>query len=194
MNPEPTGSTPLDEDEAADLIPTHLVSREDLNAWEQVNIAQAVRWLGTRKREPRSILDTTFLFDLHRRMFSQTWRWAGKQRATERNIGVAPGQIAEGLRNLMSDALFWIERGTYGTDELATRFHHRLVVVHAFANGNGRHARLATDLLVLSLGGVLFSWGSGDLDRAGEARSRYLRALRRADGGSFGDLLTFVRS
>lgn len=192
--PEPSGNTPLDEDEAADLIPAHLGTRAELNAWEQVNISQAVDWLGQRRREPLSVLNASFLFELHRRMFGETWRWAGRPRTTEKNIGVAPHQIAEALRNLLADTLYWIEHETFSTDEIATRFHHRLVAIHPFPNGNGRHARLAADVLLESLGAAPFTWGSADLDREGGARSRYLDALRQADKGSLTQLQAFVRS
>jgi Fic-DOC domain mobile mystery protein B len=192
--PEPSGNTPLDEDEAADLIPDHLRTRGELNAWEQVNIAEAVAWLGGRPRQPASVLKASFLFDLHRRMFGRTWRWAGEQRRTGKNIGVPADQIAPQLRELATDTSYWLEHRTYGTDEIAARFHHRLVAIHAFPNGNGRHARLATDVLLESLQAEPFTWGSGDLDQEGTARSRYLHALKVADRGSLVDLLAFLRS
>jgi Fic-DOC domain mobile mystery protein B len=190
---EPEGNTPLDPDEAADLIPTHLATRAQLNAWEQANIALAV--LGRRRRRTTAtVLDVVFLCDLHRRMFGRTWRWAGRFRRTGKNIGVPAEQIAESLRNLLADTQYWITHETYPVDEIAARFHHRLVSVHLFPNGNGRHARLVTDLLLESLRAPRFSWGSGSLDDVGDVRSRYLQALRRADVGSFGELMEFVRS
>ena len=127
-------------------------------------------------------------------MFDGTWRWAGRFRATERNIGVAPEQIGPQLRNLLDDTRYWLQHGTYALDEAAARFHHRLVAIHCFANGNGRHARLLTDVLLADHGAAPFSWGRGDLVRAGGARNRYLAALRAADGGDLGALLAFVRS
>jgi Fic-DOC domain mobile mystery protein B len=127
-------------------------------------------------------------------MFSDTWRWAGRYRHTEKNIGVPPHLIAETLATLLDDTAYWIAEGTYPIDELGARFHHRLVSVHPFPNGNGRHARLATDLLLESLGVQRFSWGSANLDDQGNARSRYLTALRQADKGSLAELLVFVRS
>ena len=192
--PEPPGNTPIDDDEAADLIPQHLRTRDELNAWEQVNITEAMDWLRGKRRRPVPVLEISFLHELHRRMFGRTWGWAGKQRRTEKNIGVHPDQIPEGLRNLVADTAYWIEHRTYGVDELAARFHHRLVAIHAFPNGNGRHARLATDLLLESLHAKPFAWGSADLDRESTARSRYLQALKKADNGSFAELLAFVRS
>jgi len=189
---EPEGNTPLDEDEAADLLPAHLTSRGQLNAWEQANITLAMDWLRTRRSV--TVLDEGFLCELHRRMFNNTWRWAGSFRRTEKNIGVTPHQIPEALRNLVADTTYWIDHGTYPADETASRFHHRLVSIHPFPNGNGRHARLMADLLLASLGADPFTWGSSNLNEEGTARSRYLQALREADKGSIADLVAFVRS
>ena len=190
--PEPEGNTPLDDDEAADLVPTHLVNRDQLNAWEQANITLGLDWIRRRRSRP-DVLDFAFLMELHQRMFDKTWRWAGSFRHTAKNIGVPAHQIPEALLNLLADTQFWIEHRTYSTDEIAARFHHRLVSIHPFPNGNGRHARLAIDLLLESLGAQRFSWGSGDLNRDGGPRSTYLRALRRADEGVLSDLIDFVR-
>ena len=90
--------------------------------------------------------------------------------------------------------LFCIERRTYPPDEIAVRFHHRLVVIHPFPNGNGRHARLMADLLMLSLGYIPFTWGSKDLVSRGELRIKYLDALREADSGKIEPLVEFARS
>ena len=190
---EPEGSTPLDEDEAGGLIPTHLTNRGQLNAWEQANITLAVDWLRDR-RDQGSVFDPGFLNELHRRMFGNTWRWAGILRRKETTIGVAPHLIPEAVLNLVADTRHWIAKRTYPIDEIAARFHHRLVLIHPFPNGNGRHARLAADVLLESLGAQRFSWGSGDLNRDGNARSRYLHALREGDKGSIEALLAFVRT
>lgn len=190
---EPEGNTPLDEDEAADLIPTHLTTRGQLNSWEQANINNALEWLH-RRREQASPLEIDFLKDLHRKMFGSTWRWAGRFRTTEKSIGVAPYSISELLANLLADTAHWLKHNTYSVDEIAVRFHHRLVSIHPFPNGNGRHARLAADLLLESLGVSPFSWGSADLNYDVDVRSRYLNALRQADRGQIAALLTFARS
>ena len=71
---------------------------------------------------------------------------------------------------LCEDVAVWIESGSYPPDEIAARFHHRLVAIHLFPNGNGRHARTMTDLLLVQrLGRPRFSWGSGTLVDAGNA-------------------------
>ena len=187
------GTTALDPEEAAQLLPAHLTSREQLNAWEQANIALAAEWAVTRRADA-DVLSLPFLKELHRRMFDQTWRWAGRFRTTQTNLGITPNQIPEQLANLLADTQHWIEHATYPTDEIATRFHHRLVAIHPFPNGNGRHGRLATDRLLFSRGAAMFTWGSSNLIAAGDARAAYLIALKRADLGSLEELLRFARS
>lgn len=186
------GATPLDPNEVEGLLPSHLATQQELNEYEQDNIARAVTWIETRRR--REVLTEVFVRELHKRMFDRTWRWAGSFRTTERNLGVAPDQIALQLRNLLDDTRYWIEHRVYPVDEAAARFHHRLVSIHCFANGNGRHARLMTDVLLKGVGAAPFSWGSGDLVHAGDVRSDYLAALRAADSGDYSKLLDFVRS
>ena len=96
------------------------------------------------------------------------WRWAGVFRTTERNIGVEPWRIRPELRQLLDDARFWVDQASYAPDELAVRFHHRLVAIHLFPNGNGRHARMMADLLITRLGGRAFPWGRASLATAGD--------------------------
>ncbi len=193
MNPETDeGNTPLDEDESDGLIPTHITTKGALNEWEQANILEAEQWAFARKRI--DYLSMGFIFELHRRMFGGTWTWAGRPRTTEKNIGVAPSDIRPELLNLLRDARHWIEHKIYDPDELAARFHHRLVQVHVFPNGNGRHARLMADVVLFHLDRPRFSWGSSDLYRKRDARDRYLAALKQADGSNAKPLLAFVRS
>jgi len=189
----PTGATPLDPDEAEGLIPEHLSTRGELNAWEEVNFAKAVDWLG-RRQSGGSVLNMDFLRELHRQMFSDTWRWAGKFRWTLKNIGGPPEGIPGQTQNILADTRYWIEHHTYSVDEIAVRFHHRLVAVHPFPNGNGRHGRLMTDALLRELHAPPFTWGSGSIDDRGPVRTRYIHALRSADLGDYAPLLAFVRS
>jgi Fic-DOC domain mobile mystery protein B len=184
-------STPLQEQERADLIPSYITLRSELNEAEQANILEAQEWAFARKRD---ILNERFLTGLHKRMFGRVWRWAGRFRTTDRNIGVDAWRIPMDLRQLLDDCRYWIEHGTYEPDEIAARFHHRLVLIHPFPNGNGRHARLATDLLLVDQGRPRFSWGRDSLINPGEARQRYVEALRAADKQDIVPLLEFVRS
>jgi Fic-DOC domain mobile mystery protein B len=183
------GTTSLDADELDDLIPTHITTRRELNEWEQANILAAVT-APARRRNP---LTMEFLTGLHRRMFGQTWKWAGQFRRTEKTIGVAREQIELQLHDLLEDARYWVAHATYLPDEIAARFHHRLVLIHPFPNGNGRHARLMTDQLARYLGQTPFTWGSASLNETGSARNRYISALKDADRGDITALLAFVR-
>ncbi len=163
----------------------------ELNELEQQNIADANGWAFERKR---NVLDEAFLRGLHRRMFNKVWRWAGDYRKTERNLGVQPHLIQPGLVQAIDDARYWVEHKSYEPDELAVRFHHKIVQIHPFPNGNGRWSRLAADLLVTGQGGTRFSWGGADLLASGEARKRYIDALHAADNHDFAPLIAFARS
>ncbi len=184
-------STPLTEEEREDLIPSYIALRSELNEAEQANILEAEEWAFARKR---NVLDDRLLTNLHQRMFGRVWRWAGKFRHSTKNIGVDAYHIPTDLRQLLDDCCYWIENGTYEPDETATRFHHRLVFIHPFPNGNGRHARLATDLLLTALGRPRFTWGCVNLVDVGETRKAYVAALRAADNHDIDPLLVFVRS
>ena len=184
-------STPLTEEEREQLIPSYITLRSELNEAEQANILEAEEWAFARKRD---VLDERFLKNLHKRMFGRVWRWAGQFRQSERNIGVDAYRISTDLRQLLDDCRYWIENETFDPDEIATRFHHRLVSIHPFPNGNGRHARLAADLLLTALGRPRFSWGRVNLVDPGETRQAYVAALRAADNHDYGPLLDFVRS
>ncbi|MGA0608418.1 mobile mystery protein B [Phenylobacterium sp. VNQ135] len=188
---EDDAATPLAPEERHDLIPSYITDRDQLNEVEQLGIAEADRWAFSRKRD---VLDEGFLLQLHRRMFQDVWKWAGTFRTTERNIGVEAYRIGVDLRQLLDDVRYWIEHDTYPPDEIALRFHARLTWIHPFPNGNGRHARLAADLLIVALGGDRFSWGGGGLIAADELRRRYIAGVRAADNHDLAPLLEFARS
>ena len=174
------GGTPVDGDEAAALIPGHIVTRGELNAWEQANILEAATWA---HRTRKVALDETTIRELHRRMFDETWEWAGQYRRTDKNLGVPWPQIPADVRNVIDDGRYWVEHRTFPIDEAAIRLHHRLVAIHPFPNGNGRHARLWCDLLLRQNGRPPISWRSKALDEEGDARRAYIQGLRRADQG-----------
>jgi Fic-DOC domain mobile mystery protein B len=170
----------------------HIATREELNRFEQDNIAEALQWLGTRHRH--DILTERFTKTLHRKMFGKVWKWAGTFRRSDKNIGVDWKHIAVHAHNLLEDVKYWVEHETYEPDEIAVRFHHRLVWIHLFPNGNGRHARLMTDVLVMNvLKREPFTWNGENIDRGDQARGRYITALRKADGGDYSLLLEYVR-
>jgi Fic-DOC domain mobile mystery protein B len=183
--------TPLTPEERRELIPAYIAFRSELNDAEQENIARAQDWGLRRKRDP---LTEKFIKELHRRMLGEVWKWAGKFRTSERNLGLPFYEIPSALGQLLADANGWIEYRSYSPDESAVRFHHRLVQIHPFPNGNGRHARLAADLLVIRLGTQRFSWGRESLRNAGAVRRRYIAALQAADHHDIAPLLHFARS
>ena len=185
-------NTPLTPEGRQGLIPTYITTRAELNAAEQENIAEADRWAFSRKRG--DVVDVDFLMDLHRRMLRQVWRWAGVQRTSDLNIGGPSHRIAVDLHTLVGDVRHWIDHQTFEADEIAVGFHHRLVSIHPFPNGNGRHARLAADLLIKQLGGQRFTWGRANLVEAAQTRRDYVQALQAADAHDIAPLLAFARS
>ena len=190
---ESDGNTALSHDEQADLIPS-LATKEELNEFERENILAARDWVMKARTSARNIVSDEFVRRLHFKMFDQTWRWAGQYRKTNKNLGVNFHEIAEKLAVLWGDVRFWIDNATYPADELAVRFHHRLVAIHPFPNGNGRHARLIADALLVRLGRPVLTWGQNDLSRQCDARARYLQALQAADKHDYKLLLAFARS
>lgn len=191
FSPEHPNETLLDPDERRQLLLPHIATRAQLNEAEQENIADATAWAFARRRD---VLKESFLLSLHKRMLGQVWRWAGTIRNSDRNIGMAFHQIRPQLRLLIEDAGYWLENGTFPPDEIAVRFHHRLVLIHPFPNGNGRHGRLAADLLAVRLGQARFTWGRVNLVEPEETRRRYIAALRAADAHDIHPLLDFARS
>jgi Fic-DOC domain mobile mystery protein B len=192
FDPQDDAATPLSESERRDLKLAYITTRDELNAAEEANIVEGHAWAHSGRR--RNLLTESFIKTLHRRMFGDVWRWAGEFRATERNIGINHWEIPMELRNVLDDVRVWIEHQSYPPDEIAVRLHHRLAQIHPFPNGNGRHARLMADLLIVQLGGEPFSWGNGVLRDTGELRRRYVDALQAADLHDIGPLLAFARS
>ena len=189
--PEGCGHTALTADDRVGLIPSHIATRGDLFDAEQRNIVQALL------RTPpttAALLDDKYLRDLHKAMFGRVWRWAGRYRSRETNLGIRPDGIAAAVRILVGDAVAWVEHDTYEPDELAVRFHHRLVSIHPFPNGNGRHSRICADMLAAALGSKPFSWGMSLNLTTQELKRSYWRSLRTADAGEITDLLLFARS
>lgn len=188
------GQTPLDDDEKEGLkIPT-ITTRKELDEFEQLNIEKAVEWSLTRKINLESILTEKFVKDLHIRMYADVWMWAGEFRKSNKNIGVDKFQISKELRNLFDNCKYWIKNKTFTEDEIAVRFSHRMVSIHPFPNGNGRHSRLIADILISrGFGKDVFSWGRANLTTKSETRIKYLSSLRAADEGNYQSLIKFAR-
>lgn len=189
-------ATPIQPDDQKKLIPTWIQNRNDLNVAEEDNISSGLGWAKRRRLKPLTIASERFSRALHKAMFGKVWKWAGAYREVELQvIGVPRWQIASACAQLFEQFRYWIEHETFPPDEIAVRFHHAIVSVHPFTNGNGRHSRMMADLLIESLGGEPFPWGSGNLqDDTSELRKTYIAALRKADGGDFTDLLAFAWS
>ena len=183
-------STPLTVEEKNGLKLKWITLRSELNEAEARNIAQAQLWLASNKK--KDVCSDTFLRKLHKKMFCEVWVWAGEYRITERNIGVVPYQIPMKLMQLFDDLNFWIDNKTYSNHEIAVRFHHKLVQIHPFPNGNGRVSRLMADLVLRKLEGKTLYWGDTNLVDVSEVRRKYIDALRIADAGDYTDLLSFT--
>lgn len=190
----PPGATPLDPDEASGLIPKHITTQGQLNEWEHANILEVEKWVSRQSFKLSEIITIEFIRKLHRRMFNKTWNWAGEFRKSNKNIGVDWLSISVALKKLMDDTSYQLENKVYSMDELTARFHHRLIGIHPFANGNGRHGRLMADIILLSQGLQRFSWGRAkNLVKSSPIRKKYITALRAADKMDFVLLLDFVR-
>ncbi len=184
-------STPLTEEEKDGLKLKWITNRAELNELETKGIIDAEIWLLTNKK---NILNENFIKTLHKKMFGNIWKWAGKFRTTERNIGVAPYQIQPDLKVLFDDINYWIANKTFSQKEIAVRFHHRLVAIHPFVNGNGRISRIMADLLMQNFGLPKFSWGNYNLSEISEIRKKYVLALKLADKGDYSELIKFIDS
>lgn len=198
LGEEPPGATPLEEDELEGLKQSWITTRGDLNEAEADNILSGQNKWTKRRNKLDRILDDKTVRDLHKDLFGQVWSWAGTYRRTEKSIGIDPIYISVQVRDLVEDAKYWFaESSDLSIDAAAARFHHKLVAIHPFANGNGRHSRFMTDLILSALEVPEFTWGGGKgnaLSTATEVRDRYLAALRAGDIGDYEPLLAFVRS
>lgn len=188
-------NTALSPEEQLDLIPS-LSTRAELNEAERSNSYAARVWaMRSRTLKRSDLLTDAFARELHKRMFNQTWRWAGRYRKTEKNLGWEVARITEGMRNAFDDVRAWMEFSSYPLHEAAVRLHHRLVVIHPWPNGNGRHSRLIADVMIAAAKGEELTWGSrGNLVAIGDVRRRYIEAIKQADGGNFAPLLSFAQS
>ncbi|WP_025872838.1 mobile mystery protein B [Methylobacillus glycogenes] len=191
-NDHPQGATPLDPDELAGLKFAHVTKRGELDHLEQANIQAGLQWLQRTKRT--DILTEDFVRTLHKRLFGDVWRWAGTFRKTEKSIGIDPVKIAVELHHLLGDTQYWIEHETFPPLEIAARFHHKLVYIHPFPNGNGRHARIMADVILTKIyGSPAIDWAGGyDLQSMNERRDIYIQALRAADERDYKLMFSFV--
>ena len=189
------GQTPLSEEEKDGLLIKAITTHGELDEHEQLNIEAAVEWTIQRKFTADKILTERFIKDLHKKMFSDVWSWAGKFRKSEKNIGVEWVKIGIELKYLLDDTKYWIENEVYPEDEIAIRFKHRLVNIHCFPNGNGRHSRIMADVVIESIfNKEVFFWHYSNMVKADETRKKYIAAIREGDKGNINPLLEFARN
>lgn len=189
------GQTPLDEEEKEGLLIPAIATRGELDEFEQQNIEQAIQWVLGRSFKPEVVFTEDFIRTVHKRMYADVWAWAGEYRKTNKNMGIDKWLIPIELKYLLDDARYWHENNTYTPDEIALRFKHRLVSIHCFPNGNGRHSRLMADIIIEKIyKQPVFSWGAAKLSTEGDARTAYLNAVKAADKGDYSLLLAFARS
>ncbi len=189
------GQTPIDEEEKEGLKIKSITTQGELDEFEQLNIEKAVEWTIHTNLKPEKILTEKFIKDLHKRMYGGVWKWAGEFRRSEKNIGVVWTQIGIELRNLLDDIKYWVANKTYPPDEIAIRFKHRIVSIHCFPNGNGRHSRMMADIIMESIfNEEIFSWNQSNMVKADKTRKEYINALRKADNGNIEPLIEFAKN
>lgn len=187
------GQTPLDEEEKDGLKIKSITTQRELDEFEQLNIEKAVEWTIHTKFKPEKILSEKFIKDLHLKMYGDVWNWAGKFRKTDKNIGIKWTQIEIELKNLLDDATYWIENNSFSPEEIAIRFKHRVVSIHCFPNGNGRHSRIMADIIMESIfRGEIFTWNQSNMVKADDIRKKYITALKQADNGNIKPLIEFA--
>lgn len=188
------GQTPIDEDEKEGLLIPTISTKGELDEFEQANIQMAIEWTMKTRFRTEEILTEDFLFLVHRKMFGEVWEWAGKKRKTNKNIGVDKHFISVEVRKLIDDCIYWIANQTYSQDEIAIRFSHRIVKIHLFPNGNGRHSRLIADIMISNIfKKTVFTWGRADLSKKNTMRKAYLEAIHLADNKNYKTLIEFAR-
>lgn len=193
--PYTPGQTPLDEDEVDGLLIPTIATHGELDEFEQQNIEQAIQWTLERKFKQVQLLQGDFIKEVHRKMFGQVWAWAGSFRKSNKNIGVDYWKVESDLQYLLDDTTYWIDNKTYPHDEIAIRFKHRIVSIHCFPNGNGRHSRLMADIIIEDVfNRPVFTWGATKFSTSDKARTTYLAALKTADAGDIDPLISFARS
>ncbi|MFV8325198.1 mobile mystery protein B [Flavobacterium sp. ZS1P14] len=189
------GQTPLSEEEKEGLLIKSITTHGELDEHEQLNIEEAIAWTMSLKLKKDRILTEDFIKALHKKMLGKVWRWAGEFRRSEKKIGVKWINIGIDLRTLLGDTDYWIENKTYPPDEIAIRFKHRLVNIHCFPNGNGRHSRIMADIIIESIFGKdIFTWNHSNMVQANETRAKYIRSIREGDKGNIEPLINFART
>ncbi len=185
---DPAPTTLLTPDDLDGLLPKYITTREELNDAEFRNTAEATKkyFLSRRKLE----FTLSGLYQVHKDMFGQVWKWAGKKRLTNKNIGIDKVEIDVELQKLVDDFHFWKSRD-FDLIEISARMHHRLVYIHPFNNGNGRWARFIVNLFLIEHLDSYLDFPEDDLILTTTVRKNYIRALKQADVLNYKPLIHF---
>jgi len=183
------GETPLDD--ISGLKIKSITTRSALDEAEAENILEAfLKYTVSPEQLDTVRFDTLFLQQLHKDMLGNVWSWAGEFRTTQTSIGIKAANIRQALYRPMDDLAFWETSWDY--KDTATKLHYSLVKIHPFLNGNGRCARLFTDIWLLSIGKNMLEWGDEDINMVNTSRTEYIRALQEADSGNYEYLKRFM--
>jgi len=189
------GETPLEDEEKEGIKIKTISSKSELNEFEQQNIEDALAWITRKNLNQETILSQKFIRQVHHQMFKNVWKWSGKFRKSDKNIGTHHKEISVSLKILCDDTSYWIENKTFEPDEIAIRFKHKLVSIHCFPNGNGRHSRLMADIIIEKVfGEKVFTWGMHSNISSIQLRETYIKSIRAADQNNFAPLLKFCRT
>ncbi len=167
-------------------------SASEIYFFEAQNILKASLdyWGGVPNKKSAS-LDTDFFLKLHKEMFGNVWDWAGKIRTVELNFGVKAYLVSTELKKLADDLNFWHENKSFDVMEIATRLHHRVVVIHPFLNGNGRWSRMLANIYLKQNNLSPTKWNEDFLAKENIHRSDYIQALKQTDNSDYEFLIKF---
>ncbi|RZJ70580.1 mobile mystery protein B [Flavobacterium sp.] len=189
------GQTPLSEEEKNGLLLKTITTHGELDEHEQLNIEKAIAWTISSRFKSDQILTEGFVKKLHKKMLGDVWSWAGEFRKSEKNIGISWYKIGSELKMLLDDTEYWIQNEIFPNDEIAIRFKHRLVNIHCFANGNGRHSRIMADIIMEAIFGKdPFTWNNSNMVKQDETRRNYINAIRAGDNGDINPLIDFAKN
>jgi len=192
---QPVGATPGGD--ISGLILAHLSTLAARNAVETEAISRAYDkhvFRARRKKRGTEWLTDAFIRQVHADMFGTIWEWGGQYRQTTMNIGVEPHLIRQQIKLLTGDFFSWNEiESNMPVVEIAARLQHRLTQIHPFINGNGRHARLITDIFFYSRQYHIPQWPQIQLlSQGNEIRTQYISAMKNADEGDITELIQFI--
>jgi Fic-DOC domain mobile mystery protein B len=184
------GETPID---ISHLKVAGVGTRAELNELEAENIRKVVlKYLGRRPTRRIAPFSLPWLKRLHKQMFGDVWKWAGRLRREDLNIGIHWHLIDQSLQALVDDLAFW-DQTTMDVLEAAVRLHHRAVHIHPFPNGNGRWARMLANIWLRLHDCSVTEWPESDIGTTSPIRGEYLAALQAADGGDYEPLIAIHR-